>query len=99
MKRISVLVLLAGVLLLVAGILLAQTGDDPPAKPADNPPPVVQDSSDSPDLSEPLTVAQANLDETNPLASNCLDCHTDAVRLQELAEEEEVVESLSEGSG
>lgn len=34
-----------------------------------------------------------------PPANHCLECHSNAERLQQLAEEEEVAPSLSEGSG
>lgn len=36
---------------------------------------------------------------TPEVDQNCIDCHSDAELLQEVAEEEEVVESLNEGSG
>jgi len=42
----------------------------------------------------------AMLPEVTPeVDQNCIDCHSDAELLQEVAEEEEVVEKLSEGSG
>jgi hypothetical protein len=37
-------------------------------------------------------------EDTRP-DSNCIDCHSNAEQLQLLAEEEEVQESLNEGSG
>lgn len=45
----------------------------------------------------PEVIAVAMAQETT--ANNCLDCHSDAERLQAVAEEPEEVVSLNEGSG
>lgn len=52
------------------------------------------DASDSDDNENGKAIAQIAFTD-----QACLDCHTDDVRLQELAVEDEPTESLSEGPG
>jgi len=96
--------LLFALALMVAGGLLAAAGGAPPApavamlqatetptgEPEATPP------GDSASMDEMPTALPSTLPDPDQY---CIDCHTDAEQLQLLAEEEEVVESLSEGSG
>ncbi|NWG17145.1 MAG: hypothetical protein HXY41_10955 [Chloroflexi bacterium] len=89
--KLTPLVLVAILLLVVAALASAQ---EPPAVE-----PVSVTAVATPE--EEATVAQlvAMLPTVQPLDTSCINCHQDAELLQQLAEEPEVVEKLSEGSG
>jgi hypothetical protein len=96
-------------LLILAGLLLAAGCAPPPAAQAalqatatpqaadpgddtaDPAPMMGMDTADDAPVDLPQTTGNQD--------TYCLDCHSDAEQLQLLAEEEEVAESLNEGSG
>ena len=84
MRKILFLLGLSLVLAGVAVAVQASSGDDTPC---------VQETSPS---KVPNTVAA---DSKSPTDSNCLDCHSNAELLAELAEEDTTPAPPSEGSG
>ncbi|MBN1967537.1 MAG: hypothetical protein JW910_22975 [Anaerolineae bacterium] len=107
MKRLLVLFVPALVVvgvLLVAGVL--PTAGSDAALPA-GVSLALQATPTAPPPADSADMTGASSDETEPLLptpivqpdDNCLNCHSDAELLQELAVEPEVVEVPSEGSG
>lgn len=109
MRRLAVVLSLIGTFVIVVGLLFAGFGrsqaSDTPASAAENPASTtVIEEAVSTGASQstgdaPVSVAQVSTPAEPAEDSACIDCHSDAELLQLVAEEEEVKESLNEGSG
>ncbi|GIL11464.1 MAG: hypothetical protein DWB42_14475 [Chloroflexi bacterium] len=90
--KLTPLVFAAVLLLAVAAWAAAQ-------EPAPAVEPVVVTAAATPEEEAAVAQLVAMLPTIQPLDTSCINCHQDAELLQQLAEEPEVVEKLSEGSG
>ena len=106
MRRISVILSLIGTFAIIIGLLFVSSAGSS-ASDAVEPNSGVEveapanvsdvDMQQSTTQDAPVTVAQ--LPPPTPQDNACVDCHSDAERLQLVAEEEVVTASLNEGSG
>lgn len=98
----STILIAAGILLLATGGMLAAANSEATPDPSAVAQVAFHATEECDQTNEQVPAPEPTVVAALPqqqLESNCLDCHSDQVRLQELAEPEEVVEAPSEGSG